>query len=63
MPFQNHEDHKESLWQIILRKTQTQASNASPDEILAKYSKIAIDGGEEVKRVIDYLISTVMEMK
>lgn len=63
MPFKNQEDHRESLWQIILRKSQVNASNTSSNDLVAKYSNVAIDGDDEVKRVIDYLISTVMDIK
>lgn len=63
MPFGNQEDHRESVWEIILRKSQIQAGGASANEIIAKYSSGTLDGENEVKRVIDYLVSTIMEMK
>jgi len=62
MPFSNNEDHSESLWEIVLRLTNTKPSAKSIDEITSKYSSISsVDAEDEVKRVIDYLISTVME--
>jgi|GEM_PF-4310656 len=62
MPFSNNEDHSESLWEIILRLTNAKPSAKSINEITSKYSTVAgVDGEDEVKRVIDYLISTVME--
>lgn len=63
MPFKNQEDHAESVWQIILRKNQTAMSSTSPQDLIAKYSNVQIDGDNEVKRVIDYLVSTVMDVK
>lgn len=64
MPFSNNEDHQESVWEIILRLTNTNASGQSADQLISKYQNIpGVDGDDEVKRVIDYLISTVMEMK
>lgn len=64
MPFFNNEDHKESVWEIVLRLTNAKASGLSSGDLNHKYQSLAgIDGDNEVKRVIDYLISTVMEIK
>ncbi len=64
MPFANNEDHSESIWEIILRLTSTKVSNQSSDRLISKYQSISsVDEENEIKRVIDYLISTIMEMK
>lgn len=64
MPFSNNEDHKESVWEIILRLTNSKDSGQSSDQLVSKYLNVTgVDGDNEVKRVIDYLISTVMEVK
>lgn len=64
MPFSNSEDHRESVWEIVLRLTNTKSSNQSSDQLISKYLNVpGVDGDDEVKRVIDYLISTVMDMK
>lgn len=64
MPFSNNEDHKESVWEIILRLTDAKAGVRSSDQLVSKYLNVpGVDGDNEVKRVIDYLISTVMEVK
>lgn len=64
MPFANNEDHQESVWEIVLRLTNTKANEQSSDQMISKYQNTpGIDGDNEVKRVIDYLVSTVMEIK
>ncbi len=64
MPFTNNEDHRESVWEIILRLTNTKPGSESSDQLVSKYLNVpGVDGENEVKRVIDYLISTVMEVK
>jgi hypothetical protein len=61
MPYSNNEDHRESVWEIVLRLTTTKPSGKSIDEITSKYATVqGVDGENEVQRVIDYLISTVM---
>lgn len=64
MPFTNNEDHKESLWEIILRLAKVNSGNQSVNHLISKYQNIpGVDGSDEVKRVVDYLISTVQEIK
>lgn len=64
MPFSNSEDHRESVWEIVLRLTETKSSNQVSDQLVAKYLNVpGVNGDDEVKRVIDYLVSTVMEIK
>lgn len=64
MPFSNNEDHKESVWEIILRLTSTKSGSEYSDQLISKYLNVpGVDGDNEVKRVIEYLISTVMEVK
>ncbi len=64
MPFSNNEDHQESVWEIILRLTNTKVSSESTDQLVSKYSNVVgVDGEKEVQRVVDYLVSTVMDMK
>ena len=64
MPFKNNEDHRESVWEIVLRLTNTAQSQASVASIESKYSSVVgIDEENEINRVVDYLISTVMDMK
>lgn len=64
MPFSNNEDHKESVWEIVLRLTDSKAGTQSSGQLVSKYLNVpGVDSDNEVKRVIDYLISTVMEVK
>lgn len=64
MPFKNNEDHRESVWEIVLRLTQTAQAQASVGSIESKYSSVAgVDEENEINRVVEYLISTVMDMK
>lgn len=64
MPFSNNEDHQESVWEIILRLTNSKASSESSGQLVSKYLNVpGIDGDNEVKRVIDYQVSTVEETK
>jgi len=63
MPFTNNEDHQESVWEIILRLSNTKASEQSLDELTSKYQNVPVDGDNEIKMVIDYLVSTVMDLK
>jgi len=61
MPYSDNEDHRESVWENVLRLTDTKVSTKSIDEITSKYANVqGVNGEDEVKRVIDYLISTVM---
>lgn len=62
MPFANNEDHRQSVWEIVLRKTQVQANSESTQSIAAKYSSSTINAEAEINAVIDYLVSTVMDM-
>ncbi|MES2801212.1 MAG: hypothetical protein V4654_01865 [Bdellovibrionota bacterium] len=62
MPFQKDEDHKESLWEIVLRLKSVKESDKSVEEITQKYGlSDVIDQEDEIKRVIEYLVSTVNE--
>lgn len=64
MPFSNNEDHYESVWEIILRLTTAVAGSESSDQLVSKYQNVpGVDGDDEVKRVINYLISTEMNVK
>jgi hypothetical protein len=64
MPFKNQEDHRESLWEIVLRLTSSEASNLTVDQVESKYANVpGVNGEEEVARVTEYLISTVMKIK
>jgi hypothetical protein len=71
MPFANKEDHRESVWEIILRITNTQRiskkntpANAdgrqlSSDQLITKYQeKMKVDEAKEIQQVINYLIRT-----
>lgn len=62
MPFQKDEDHKESLWEIILRLKSVNQSGNTVEEINQKYaSSTVINPEDEIKRVVNYLVSTVSE--
>lgn len=64
MPFKNNEDHSESIWEIVIRLTQTTSAQASVTGIESKYSSVAgVDEENEINRVVDYLVSTVMDVK
>lgn len=63
MPFKNNEDHRESVWEIILRLNQTPISQADINSIESKYSLVPdVDGESEIDRVTEYLTSTVMDI-
>jgi hypothetical protein len=61
MPFANEEDHRMSLWENILHIEGVVASSESLDQLMAKYN--AREDDEEIARVIEYLVSTVVEME
>ena len=64
MPFGNEEDHRESVWEIILRLTRTEAASVSVASLEAKYASVpGVDQDNEIDRVVEYLISTVMNLK
>ncbi len=60
MPFENNEDHRESVWEIILRLQEIDPSPQTLEAIHTKYLSVTdVDGENEVKRVVDYLVSIV----
>lgn len=64
MPFANNEDHQESVWEIILRLGHVSESSVTPDQLVSKYSDASgVSSDNEIKRVTDYLISTVTSIK
>lgn len=63
MPFSSKEDHRESVWEIILRKLNTQESTLSTTEIMTKYESYPFDVEIEIGSVIEYLTSTVMDLQ
>jgi hypothetical protein len=55
----NNEDHHESVWEIILRLTQTTQDQASVSSIESKYSSVAgVDEENEINLLVKFLIST-----
>lgn len=59
MPFANNDDHHSSLWEIVGRLAGSQNSSLAADQLISKYNGVSVVNAEyEVKKVIDYLIST-----
>lgn len=64
MPFANNEDHQESVWEIVLRLGHDSESSMTPDQLILKYSDASgVNSDNEIKRVTDYLVSTVTSNK
>lgn len=62
MPFENNEDHRQSIWEIILEKAGiSNVSRRKIEEIQAKYSAYPFEVEREVELLVDYLISTTSE--
>ena len=62
MPFNNNEDHSFSVWEIILNQSEVAGSTLTTQGIVDKYQAYPFNSDEEVDRVIEYLISTVVEI-
>ncbi|MEK6555390.1 MAG: hypothetical protein AABZ31_09130 [Bdellovibrionota bacterium] len=61
MPFENNEDHVNSLWEIILDKVDVQKDTLDIQSIMTKYDQYPMDAKSEIGSVIDYLVSTIMD--
>lgn len=63
MPFSNTEDHRQSVWELVLENVAQQPqSSQSVADIQGKYAGYSFDTEKEIEEVINYLISTVTDM-
>ena len=62
LPFDKKQDHDYSLWELVLQETETSQSAENIESIIKKYDPIEFDEESEIKKITEYLISTVMEL-
>ncbi len=61
MPFSKQEDHRYGAWEIVIEQLNIEVSKLNIRELLDKYSQYDFDEESELKRVEEYLESTVWE--
>ncbi len=61
MPFSKQEDHRYGAWEIVIEQLNIEVSKLNIRELLNKYSQYDFDEESELKRVEEYLESTVWE--
>ena len=62
MPFDNNEDHRQSLWELILERVELPEVSPTLEQIKAKYSGYKFDAESEIELIIEYLVSTDSDM-
>jgi len=62
LPFAERQDHRSSLWELVIAREGVSPSSISAESLETKYVSIPFDLDQEIGLVTEYLISTMKEV-